>query len=208
MENPKGSPKEPKVRSKVSKGSSNGGTLRTGISDLEKLEIRNKARKIRNQFKQNSFASLRRRGFTRHGVLMNGMMTGVVLDCMTIVDGCVAQPQVHFHLNSDRVNENLDTGVTVDLFLVNFDRERVGDRSFHGWIPKGEARQFEGYDEKGLLKLFEWATHGCTSSVGQPMRQHLKQHRQPLMFTMYGAVLPKSRTQNNKIFSSGMMGIT
>ena len=32
---------------------------------------------------------------------------------------------------------------------MNFDREGVGDGSFYDWIPDVEARQFEGFDEKG-----------------------------------------------------------
>ena len=38
MENPKGSPKEPKVRSKFPKAQATRKTLKTGISDLENLE--------------------------------------------------------------------------------------------------------------------------------------------------------------------------
>ena len=46
------------------------------------------------------------------------------------------------------MNENLYTGATVDTFLVNFDREGVGDGSSHDWIPDVQARQFQGFDEK------------------------------------------------------------
>ena len=62
---------------------------------------------------------------------MNGMMKGVVSDGMKTANGCVAQLQAHFHLKTQkRVNVNLDTGVTVDTFPANFDREGVGDGRF------------------------------------------------------------------------------
>ena len=48
-----------------------------------------------------------------------------------------------------RANANLDTGATVDTFPVNFDREGVGDGSSYDWITDVEARQFQGFDEKG-----------------------------------------------------------
>ena len=35
-------------------------------------------------------------------VWMNGMMTGVVLSGMKTTNGCVAQPQAHFHLNAQK----------------------------------------------------------------------------------------------------------
>ena len=40
---------------------------------------------------------------------------------------------------------NLDTGVTIDTFLANFDREGVGYGRFY---PEVEAKQFQGFDEK------------------------------------------------------------
>ena len=51
--------------------------------------------------------------------------------------------------SSEWANANLDTGATVDTFLVNFDREGVGDGSSYDWITDVEARQFQGFDEKG-----------------------------------------------------------
>ena len=47
------------------------------------------------------------------------------------------------------MNANLDTIATVNTFLVNFDREGVGDGSFYDWTPDGESRQFQGYEKKG-----------------------------------------------------------
>ena len=47
--------------------------------------------------------------------------------------------------SSERATMNLDTGATVSTILVNFDRERVGDGSFYGWISDVEARQFQGF---------------------------------------------------------------
>ena len=51
------------------------------------------------------------------------------------------------------MNTNPDTRAAVNTFLVNFDRERVGDESFYDWIPDGESRQFQGYDENGLPRF-------------------------------------------------------
>ena len=56
---------------------------------------------------------------------------------------------------SERANENLDTGATVDTFLVNFDREGVEDGSSYDWIPDVEARQFQGFDEQVQTKILE-----------------------------------------------------
>ena len=39
--------------------------------------------------------------------------------------------------SSERVNTNLDTRAAVNTFLVNFDREGVGDGSFYDWIQDG-----------------------------------------------------------------------
>ena len=38
----------------------------------------------------------------------------------------------------------------MNTFPLNFGPEGIGDESFHGWIPDGEAWQFQGYDEDGL----------------------------------------------------------
>ena len=55
--------------------------------------------------------SLRRRWFTKNGVLMegtttgvwmNGMMKEVVLDGMETTNGCVAELQVHFHKKAQK----------------------------------------------------------------------------------------------------------
>ena len=50
---------------------------------------------------------------------------------------------------------NLGTGAAVNTFLVNFDREGVGDGSFYRtssgeWIPDGGTWQSQGYDETDL----------------------------------------------------------
>ena len=64
------------------------------------------------------------------------------------------------------MNAHLDTGAAVDTFLVNFDREGVGDGSTYHWISGVEACQFPGHDEKCQTLILEWKTRGCTSSVG------------------------------------------
>ena len=51
---------------------------------------------------------------------------------------------------------NLDTGAAVNTFSLNFGPVGTGDGMFHRtasgeWIPDGEAWQFQGYDENGLL---------------------------------------------------------
>ena len=62
---------------------------------------------------------------------------------------CTTHLQAHLRLNAQRrVNENLDTGATVGTFLVNFDREGVGDGSSYDWIPDVEGGQFQGFDEE------------------------------------------------------------
>ena len=48
---------------------------------------------------------------------------------------------------------NLDTRVAVNT--SNFDREDVGDGSFHDWIPDGETWQFQGYDENCFLRSLD-----------------------------------------------------
>ena len=45
---------------------------------------------------------------------------------------------------------NLDTGAAVNTFPLIFSPEGIGDGSFYGWIPDGEAWQSQGYDENGL----------------------------------------------------------
>ena len=46
------------------------------------------------------------------------------------------------------MNVNLYTRAAVDIFLVNFDREGVGDGIFYDWIPEVDTGQFQGFDEK------------------------------------------------------------
>ena len=88
---------------------------------------------------------------TTAGVWMNGMMTGVVLDGMKIVnkqhDTSVSSISLE---SSEWVKMNLDTGAAVNTFPSNFGPEGIGDGSFYDWIPDGEAWQFQGYDENGL----------------------------------------------------------
>ena len=86
---------------------------------------------------------------TTTGVWMNGTMTGVVLNGMKDYERMCCTSASSFPLgSSERVNENVDTGATVDTFPVNFDREGVGDGSSYDWISDVEARQFQGFDEK------------------------------------------------------------
>ena len=50
--------------------------------------------------------------------------------------------------SSERVNANLDTGATINQFLMNFDRKGVGDGSFYDWVTGVEARRFQGTDAR------------------------------------------------------------
>ena len=55
------------------------------------------------------------------------------------------------------VKMNLDTGAAVNTFPLNFGPDGAGDGRFYRtaggeWIPDGEAWQFKGHDEKGLLR--------------------------------------------------------
>ena len=62
------------------------------------------------------------------------------VDGMKTAKGCVAQLHAHFHMKTHkRVHLNLDTGVAVDTFPVNFDREGVGDGRFHDWDPRSRS---------------------------------------------------------------------
>ena len=55
------------------------------------------------------------------------------------------------------VKMNLDTGAAVNTFPLNFGPDGAGDGRFYRtasgkWVSDGGARQFQGYDEKGLLQ--------------------------------------------------------
>ena len=94
MENPKGSSKEPKVRSKVPNAQA---TVkhRTRVSHVSTTRNQKQARKLRNQCTWERFVPLRCRRSMMNGVLrngttarvwMNGMMTGKVFDGMKIAN--------------------------------------------------------------------------------------------------------------------------
>ena len=74
---------------------------------------------------------------------------------------------------------NLDIGVAVNTFPLNFGPEGAGggrfDRTASGdWIPDGDAWQFQGYDENGLLRSLTGKTHWCTQSVVQCCRDRVQ----------------------------------
>ena len=50
---------------------------------------------------------------------------------------------------------NLDTRAVINTVSSNFDREGIGDGSFHDWIPDGEAWQCQGYDENGFPRSLD-----------------------------------------------------
>ena len=55
--------------------------------------------------------------------------------------------------SSEWVNTNLDTGAAVNTFLVDFDRERVGDGSLYDWIPYGDLSNFKDMMKMANLDL-------------------------------------------------------
>ena len=145
---------------------------------------------------------------------MNGTMTGVEWHedyermCRTSVSSFPLE-------SSERVKANLDTGATVDTFLASFDREGVGDGRFHVWITDVEARQFQGYDENGKPRSpngrFRDALQvlgGSASAVRQQCVSSASAFATALMYTKYGAVLPRSRAENNKTSTWKTMVIT
>ena len=133
--------------------------------------------------------SLTRRGFTRNGVLtngttaglwMNGMMAGVVLDGMKIVNKHVTSVSSFSLESSEWAKMNLDTRAA-----VNFGPEGIGDGSFYDWIPDGEAWQYQGHDENGLprslngrLTDVQYCISICIRSCGDRVQQdfHVRHH--------------------------------
>ena len=100
---------------------------------------------------------------------MNGMMTGVLLDGMKIVNKAYDTSASSFSIGGldvsaksspkrfEWVKMNLDTGAAVNTFPLNFSPEGTGDGRFcqtasGEWIPDGGAWQSQGYDENGLLR--------------------------------------------------------
>ena len=96
------------------------------------------------------------------------------------------------------MNTNLDTRAAVNTFLVNFDRERVGDESFYDWIPDGESLQFQGYDVNGLPRSLSGRLTDAHQVLGGNASAFAQQHRQLLMYSKCCALLPRLRTWNNK----------
>ena len=96
--------------------------------------------------------------------LMDGMMTGNLLDgtkvgnkrttlsASSISLGGVDVSATSSPKRFEWVKMNLDTGVVVSTFPLNFGPETAGDGRFYRtasgeWIPDGGAWQFQGYDE-------------------------------------------------------------
>ena len=111
------------------------------------------------------------------GIVMNGMMTGVLLDGTNVGNKRITIPQAHFHkevldlgaISSPRrfelVKMNFDTGAAVNTFPFNFGPDGAGDGRFDRtasgeWIPDGGAWQFQRYDEKGLLRSLDGSHTG------------------------------------------------
>ena len=102
----KGKSKENKGKSKGTKGakgSHKGKTSKTGLSGLEKLEIRGKFGKLSNVHRRvpltlpGTMVGIVTNG-TMAGVLMNGMMTGALLDGTKVGSKRMTLPQAHFRL--------------------------------------------------------------------------------------------------------------
>ena len=168
-ENPKDSPKDPKVPKAHTRAKH-----RQLVSQVLKTRNQRQARKLRNLYRHvpltlpGTMVGLVTNGTTA-GVLMNGMMTGVLLDGMKVGNKHVTHLQARFSLgrldlgakSSQKrfgwVKMNLDIGVAVNTFPLNFGPDEAGDGRFYRtasgeWIPDGGAWQFQGYDENGLLR--------------------------------------------------------
>ena len=103
------------------------------------------------------------------GVWVNGMMTGVVLDGMKIVNTYDTSVSSYSLESSEWAKMNLDTGAAVNTFPLNLGHSGAGDGSFCDWIPEGEAWQFQGYDENGLPRSLNGRLNGvhkvlCTAA--------------------------------------------
>ena len=102
------------------------------------------------------------------GVLTSGMMTGMVLEGVNIVNKHTSHSVSSFSLESSEwAKMNLDTRAVADTFPSNFAPEGMGDGSFYDWIPDGEAWQFQGYDENGFPRSLDGRLSGCIRSVEQ-----------------------------------------
>ena len=175
-EKPKGKSKETKGAIQGSKGSGNGKTSKTGISGLENLKSETSS-KTQESVQMGQVCTTETSWIHDEWSLdewndgwrldkWNDDWSGVGWheDCEQTYNTSASS---FSFVSSERVNTNLDTGASVNMFQVNFDREGIGDGSFYVWIPDGEAWQFQGYDENGLPKILEWKIHGCTSNVVQ-----------------------------------------
>ena len=172
-ENSKENPKEPKVRTKLPKAYTRA-KHRKLVSQVLKTRNQRQARKLRNLHSRvpltlpGTMVGMVTNG-TMAGVSMNGMMNGVLLNGTKVGNKRLTLPQAHFHLevwisvppvvrsglNGRKMN--LDTGVAVNTFPLNFGAEGAGDGRFYRiasgeWFLDGGSWQFQGYDENGLLR--------------------------------------------------------
>ena len=142
----------------VSKGSGNGTTLKTGISSLENLESETSSEN--QESVQMGQVCITETSLIHKEWSLDERHDDWSLDEWNDDWSCVGWHEDYERMcstsvssfsleSSERVNANLDTGVTVDTFLANFDRKGVGDGRFYDWITDVEARQFQGYDENG-----------------------------------------------------------
>ena len=155
----KGKRKENKEKSKGTKGSHKGKTSKTGLSGLDNLKSETSSETqesvhmgqvcttetswIHDEWSPHEWND----GWSLDEWNDDWSGVGWHEDCEQTYNTSVSS----FSLESSAgVNANLDTGAAVNAFLVNFDREGVGDGSFFDWIPDGEAWQFQGYDENSL----------------------------------------------------------
>ena len=114
----------------VSKGSGNGKTLKTGISDLENLK--SETRPENQESVQMRQVRITETSWIHEDRSLDewnddGVCVGWHEDCERMCCTTVSSFSLE---SSEKVAANLDTGATFDTFLVNFDREGVGDGSF------------------------------------------------------------------------------
>ena len=116
-----------------------------------------------------------------HGFMMDGVLTkwndGWSFDTK-VANKRMTLLQAHFSLGGldlgatscperfEWVKMNQEIGAAVNTFPLNFGADGAGDGRFFRiasgeWIPDGEAWQFQGYDQKGLLR----SLHGRLTGV-------------------------------------------
>ena len=142
---------KPKGKSQGTEGAIQVKTLKTGISDLENLKSETSTENQESvQMGQvcTTETSWIHEEWSPDEWNEDGSCVGWHEDCERRCCTTVSSFSLE---SSERMNANLDTRATVDLSLVKFDREGVGDGSSYDWITEVEAWRFQGTDAHQLL---------------------------------------------------------